>query len=380
MTDVAVVSTFPPRRCGIATFSRDLCDALDDSGRLRTHVVAIDEPGVPAAYPARVRWRLVDRAATDYERVAAALGESAIDAVLVQHEYGLFGGDAAGDMLLSLLDGLRCPVVTTLHTVLSRPDRPVRDVTRRICARSAAVVVAGPVSAGTLAERYEVDSTKIVQIPHGVPHPVEPPPGRVAAADSRPVVMSFGFLGPNKGIHQALVGVRAMVAGVPRMRYRIVGTAHPGEIRRAGDAYRGELGRLVRQLGIEQHVEFIDRYVSDRELNRLLGEAAICLLPYTEPDQAVSGTLARALGAGRAVVATAFRHAVEVAEHGGVHLVPMRQPGAIAAAVLRLLTEPEYRRRLEAGAWAVSARMRWGTVARSYERVLLDVVRGGHRP
>lgn len=371
--NVAVLTTFPPRSCGIATFSRDLCAALGRSATARVEVIAIDELGTRAEYPPIVRWRLADRNHADYSRVAAEIGRSSVDAVLIQHEYGLFGGDLAGEMLLTFLAELPVPVVSTLHTVLSAPHDAMAEVTQRICARSAAVVAPGPRSATILADRYGVDTHKIVQIPHGVAVPFSNPGARSRRIYA-PVVMSFGFLGPDKGIEHSIAAMPDLIKRYPGIRYRIVGSQHPGELRRAGDSYRRGLGHIARHLGVEHSIDFVDGYVTDAMLSDFLADCDVCLLPYSNPEQAVSGTLARAVGAGRAIVATTFRHALEVADQGGADLVPPSDPRAITAAVSRVLGDADHRLRLEDRARTIASAMRWPVVASQYEDLLRSVV------
>ncbi len=365
MIDLAVLSTFPPRRCGIATYTRDLCAAISDDRRVRLRVIAIDDIESGTQYAPVVQWRLNPTDPADYCRLAGEIGDSSADIILIQHEYGLFGGDHAGEMLLSFVDQVRQPIMTSLHTVLSTPDPAVADVTRALCARSSVVVVPGPASAGVLVRRYGVDADTIVEIPHGVPRS-QTMPGRYGESARRSVVMTFGFLGPSKGIELGLAVVAELRHAHPDLLYRIVGSQHPNERRQTGESYRRRLSQLVTDLDLARHVQFIDRYVGDGELGTLLQESSVCLLPYTEPEQAVSGTLARALGAGRAVVATAFRHALEVGGHGAADVVPIGDAAAMAEAVSALLTDPIHRRAIERRARQVAHTMRWDRVANRY--------------
>jgi glycosyltransferase involved in cell wall biosynthesis len=369
--EVAVLTTYPPRRCGIATFSRDLHAALAGTAGIAVRVIAIEDPDGGA--PAQAWRQLRPGDPRDYARLAGEVNRSTADVVLIQHEYGLFGGPG-GELLLTFLRAVRRPVVTVLHTVLTGPVPAVRRVTGEICRRSTRVVVPGPRSVPVLVDGYGVDPARLVQIPHGAPRsPVaRPDPAPVPAA---PVLMSFGYLGPNKGIEYALGALPAILAQYPGLRYRVVGSQHPGELRRAGDAYRRTLDRLAGGLCVGERVEFVDRYVSDEELTALLGDATMCLFPYVDAEQAVSGTLARAVGAARAVVATPFRHAQEVADRGAAHLVPMRSPTAIARAVTELLRDERYRRRLADRAGAVGEELRWEAVAARYLAVLRGTAR-----
>ena len=364
---IAVISTFPPRRCGIATYSRDLCATLGQLPGMAVRVAAIDEPGAERSYPHQVVWRVNDQDASGYLRLADELADWA-HVVLIQHEYGLFGG-AAGDSILQLLEAASIPMVTTLHTVLSRPEPAIRRVTDAICARSAAVIVPGPRSEAVLRMTYRTGPARVVQIPHGISEVSSTPP----VGNDQFLLLGFGYLGRNKGVENALAAMPYLIRRYPQLRYRVVGDHHPTEVRLLGDAYPSRLRWLAEQLKVSDRVEFIQRHVSDAELSQMLGEAAICVLPYVDVEQAVSGTLVRALGAGRAVVATGFRHARELADQGAVHLVPMRDPKAIAEAVELLLSDSYYRQRLEDRARTISGEFRWPQVARRYEQVLREI-------
>ena len=367
MVRVAVVSTFPPRRCGIATYCSDLCAELGKLPGISLRVAAVDEPGAQRRYPREVGWRVSVQDALGFCRLADELADWA-DVVLVQHEYGLFGGNA-GSSLLQLLNAVPVPVVTMLHTVLSRPEPAIRHVTNVICARSAVILVPGPRSDAVLRQVYRIGAARVVQIPHGVSEIVG-----TTATSNRPLLMGFGFLGPNKGVEHVLAAIPYLVKRWPDVRYRFVGSQHPNEVRVSGSEYPHRLRRLAVQLEVADRVEFVCRYVSDIELSRTLAEAAVCVLPYAEIEQAVSGTLVRALGAGRAVVATAFRHALEAADQGAVHLVAKCDPPSIAEAVELLLTDHRYRQQLEERARAMANRLGWPLVARRYERVLRQAV------
>lgn len=320
---VAILSTYPPRACGIATYTRDLRAALTAPRDPSPEVIAVDEPGAGRGYGPEVRGRLAqdDRAA--YRRLAADLNAGDVDVLCVQHEYGLYGGPR-GAMLLELLAAVRIPVVLTLHTVLPDPDSTLRDLTRALCQHSTAVVVPARAAVGILRGAYGVDPAKLTVIPHGAPD--APDRGRLGGRDvilrrlrlsGRRVVTTFGLLGPNKGIEVALRALPAVVASRPDVRYLVLGATHPGERRRAGEGYRRMLEATVAAAGLRDHVRFVDRYLDDEELTAWLAGTDVCLLPYLEGRQVSSGTLVRALAAGAPVVATEFPAARELLESGG---------------------------------------------------------------
>jgi glycosyltransferase involved in cell wall biosynthesis len=330
---------------------------------LALQVAAIDEPGARRRYPPHVSWRVSVQDVFGFTRLAEELADWA-DVVLVQHEYGLFAG-IAGNSLLQLLDAVSVPVVTMLHTVLSRPEPAIRQVTDSICAKSSAILVPGPRSEAVLRQVYRTDMTAVVQVPHGIGTIA-----RLPEKSSRPLLMGFGFLGPNKGVEHVLEAISHLVEHWPEVCYRFVGGQHPNEVRVSGHEYPDRLRRLAARLDVSDRVKFVCRYVSDVELSRTLAAATVCVLPYTDIEQAVSGTLVRAIGAGRAVVATPFRHALEAADLGAVHLVQTCDPLGIAEAVALLLTDRRYRQRLEERARAMASGLAWPSVARQYEWVL----------
>ncbi len=334
---------------------------------MQVRVAAIDEAGVQHAYPKQVGWQVCDSDRLGLRRLADELNDWA-DVILVQHEYGIFGG-TAGIAILNFMDETSTPMVAMLHTVLTRPVSAVRRVTEVMCEKSEVILVPGPRSEAILRRFYRADSTRVVQIPHGISEVVT-----TTSVGDPSVLLSFGYLGPNKGIENVLIAMPELVRKRPQLRYRFVGSQHPNEARSFGDAYMRRLEQLAMELGVTGRVEFDCRYVSDSDLSQALTEASLCVFPYTNPEQAVSGTLARAFGAGRAVVATAFRHAQEAAEHGAVHLVPFDDPKAIAEAVDLVLTDRRYRQRLEGRARALASGLRWPVVARRYENVLREAV------
>lgn len=376
--EIAVVSTFPPRLCGIATFSRDLCSALTQLGDVSVRVAALDEQRAFRQYPRPVHWQIRENERADYLRVADEINQSSIKVVLIQHEYGLFGA-GAGKLILDFLRQVSKPAVTMMHTVLSRPNVAVNRITQKICERSAMVVAPGQISIQMLSDQYRIDNRKLVQIPHGVARLPREQYAQSWSDVRGPTLISFGFLGPNKGLEHVIAALPTILRAQPGLRYKIVGTPHPKEKLRTGNPYRHYLEQLAANLGVADRVQFVDRYVSDAELTGLLADAALCLLPYVDAEQAVSGTLVRAMAAERAIVATYFRHAREVAVREAVHLIPMRDSTSIATAVTTILANSSYRQYLEQRAGAVAAEMAWETVAAQYLGVLRSVAAGVSR-
>jgi glycosyltransferase involved in cell wall biosynthesis len=365
MRRIGLVSTFPPRRCGIATFTDDLRRVTGSH-----EIVALDPPDHDLGYPSEVHHRIRRDERSDYRRVARAIG-SCVDVVSIQHEYGIWGGDD-GDSVLDFVHALDVPAVATLHTVLRTPTARQRSILVELVGAAAATVVMSRSAAALLARAYGVDPIRIEVIPHGVPDLplirsdlVKPTLGLAG----RRVILSFGLLGPGKGYELALDALPAVVAAHPDVSYVIVGATHPDLVRREGEAYRTSLIDQARRLGIADHVRFVDRFVSRTELSRWLESADVFVTPYPNLDQIVSGTLSYAMGAGRAIVSTPYAYAAELLADGRGVLVPPASPSALAAAFNGLLDDDVHRDAVGRRAYAHSRRMVWSEVGAAYRRV-----------
>ena len=377
---VGFVSSFPPRRCGIASFTADLAGAIRQANpAVRIAVVAVD-PGWErwerqAPYPAGVDevFAIEAEQREQYWQAAQWLARWGCQVVSVQHEYGLFGG-VRGSYILDLVEALRVPVVSTLHTVLRFPDPPQRDVLARLAARSRWVVAQARSAVELLVRVYGVDPGRMVVIPHGTPVFAPRSRERARAAlevePDRPVLLTYGLIGPGKGIEQALAAVREVARRHPRVLYLVAGQTHPNVRRSMGEAYREHLQNLVLDLGLQDHVRFIDRYLDLEELGLLLAAADVYVTPYPNLEQVVSGTLSYALAAGKAVVSTPFRYAREVLGPGRGLLCQAGDPSSMAREILRVLDSPELRRSLEHRAWSFGQSLRWELVGVRYMRLL----------
>ncbi len=376
---VGILSTYPPRECGIATFSRDLAQGLREAG-IHPLVVAMTEENGAYRYGPEVLGEIREQCPEDYRAAAYLLNRGPVDVVNIQHEFGIFGGEW-GEYLLELLDHLERPVVTTLHTVLSNPPAKARQILRILCRRSAAVMVLSPSAVDLLEERYGVPRSRVRMIWHGVPT-VERTPREVAKARlgllGRWVLTTFGLVSPGKGIEDVLDALPAIAKVFPNVCYLVLGETHPNLRRREGERYRAMLMDRVAELGIGDLVRFENRYMDDEELIRYLQATDVYLTPYLNPDQIVSGTLSWALACGCVVVSTPYRYAEDVLSEGRGVLVPFRSPTAIAAAVVDLLSDPERRERIGERAWRFAQQMRWPAVARAYAALFREVARQVH--
>lgn len=376
---VAFVGNYLPRKCGIATFTTDLCNAVDRLGpRFECAVVSVNDLAEGYSYPPEVRFEMQEQHLPSYQQAADFLNLTNADVVCVQHEFGIFGGPA-GSHLLSLLRGLRAPVVTTLHTVLKDPNEDQRRVMRDLVRLSTRLVVMSAKGEVFLREIYAAPASKIDLIPHGIPDMPFVDPNYFKdefGVAGKKVLLTFGLLSPNKGIEYALQALPDIVREFPEIVYVILGQTHPNLLREQGDAYRLSLERLAKDLAMEKHVVFFNRFVELEELKVFIGAADLYLTPYLNEAQITSGTLAYAFGAGKAVVSTPYWHATELlAEERGA-LVPFRDPGAIARAVLQLLRDEPRRHAMRKHAYRLSREMVWSSVAgqylKSFEQARLD--------
>jgi len=366
---IAVIGNHLPRQCGIATFTTDLCNAIAaEYGAAQLLVVAINDGQSSYQYPERVRFEISEGDLASYREAAEFLNAGNVDLVCLQHEYGIFGGKS-GNYIIELLKHLRMPVITTLHTVLREPNLDQRVVMHKIAARSERLIVMSQHSSRILQEVFGVRAEKIDLIPHGIPDlPFEQPDlykNRFSCQD-KSVLLTFGLLSPNKGFESVIQAMPGILARHSNAVYMIAGATHPHVRAREGDRYRLELQALAKKLGVEQQVLFVNRFVAPEEMAALVGSADIYITPYCHEAQAVSGTLAFALGAGKAIISTPYWHAAEVLDHGRGMLVPFESPAAIAKATIALLDDDKARQAMRERAYLYSRPMIWKRVAQSY--------------
>ncbi len=368
---VAVIGNHLPRQCGIATFTTDLCDAIaSEYETAGVIVVAVNDPQSRHKYPARVQFEVTERELSSYQAAADFLNSSPVDLVCLQHEYGIFGGKS-GSYVLRLLQHLKMPVVTTLHTVLREPDVNQLLVMQEIAARSDRLIVMSEHSSRFLQDIFRVPGEKIDLIPHGIPDLpfTEPAVYKTSpSTEGKTVLLTFGLLSPNKGFESVIQALPAILSRHSDVIYIVAGATHPHVRLREGDRYRLQLQALARELGVEENVVFHNRFVSPQEMASLVGSADIYVTPYRYEAQAVSGTLAYALGAGKAIVSTPYWHASELLDDGRGALVPFENPSAIADTVIELLDNDAACQAMRTRAYIYARRMVWDRVAQSYMR------------
>jgi len=366
---MAMVGNFPPRRCGIATFTGDVYEALTTAyPDLVCDVYAMTDEGSTYAYPEEVKFELRQNALIDYADAARRINASGAEVVCLQHEYGIFGG-AAGDFLLTLLDGVRVPVVTSLHTVLTTPDADQRRVMMRIIERSSRVIVMSRKGRDILREVYGAPAGKIAVVPHGVPdRPL------VATDEIKPqfgleghdVLMTFGLLSPGKGIETMIRALPAVVAARPNALYLILGATHPHLVAREGERYRESLASLADELGVGDNIRFVNEYVDTPKLLEYLAAADVYVTPYPNEAQITSGTLSYAVSLGKPVISTPYWHAAELLADGRGVLTPFNDPAAMAAAAVDLLTQPDRLAAIRDKAYAAGREMIWSRLAEGF--------------
>ena len=378
---LAFIGNSLPRRCGIATFTTDLQQAVTtSSANGEACVVAMTDHGRTYDYPPSVGLQIHDERIEDYIRAADVLNAGPFDVVCLQHEFGIFGGEAGGH-ILALLSRLTIPVVTTFHTVLSAPTAAQRGVMDRIVETSSKVVVMAEKARDLLRTVYRVPMEKIEVIPHGIPDVAFAEPDKAKAVlgfSGKAVILTFGLLSPNKGIEVMIDAMPAILKRRPDAVYVVLGATHPNLVLQQGETYRESLVARVHALGIEDHVVFLDQFVDHATLLGFISMCDVYVTPYLNEAQMTSGTLAYSFGLGKAVVSTPYWHAVELLADGRGILVPFGDAAAIGSEIAELLTDDARRQAMRERAYADSRSMTWQQTAERY-RATFDGARRGHR-
>jgi len=370
------LGSFPPRECGIATFTKDVVDSYDRAFGTRSEIVAVDEAGGDVRrYPSQVIARLQQNDRASYSEVAAFVNQHPSDLLNVQHEYGLFGGDR-GEWLVDLLRQVEKPVVLTMHTVLPEPDEGMLRITRSLCDFASAVVALSETGRNLLERVYKINPVKLRTIHHGVPDvPFRPTDAAKASfgIGQRLVISTFGLINRGKGLEYAIEAMRDVVKHHPEALYLILGETHPVVRRQEGESYRESLQAMVAEFGLTNNVRLIDKYLEFDELVSYLEATDVYLTPYLNPVQIVSGTLAYAMGCGKAIVSTPYLYAEELlANHRGF-LCKFRDSETIAKWLIALFDDPALRRATERRAYRFGRQMTWPHVAADYGRLFCEL-------
>lgn len=366
------ISSYVPRKCGIATYTRDLTRAIDlINPYCKTKIIAMDKPEDKIEYPAKVKFKINQNDINSYIKAAGYINRSSTDLVLIEHEFGLYGGEF-GVYMNKLAGLLKKPLVITAHTVPDNPHEGYGLVLKNIIRFADRVIVMMPNSQKELIKRYDYPEEKIEVIPHGVPDISLEPGSRFESKrgfKGRLVLGSINLLSENKGLEYAIEALVEIKKHIPHVIYLIIGQTHPNVARFEGEKYRSFLKRKVKELDLGENVKFLNKYLSLKELISWLLTIDMYITPYLDPHQSASGALAYAIGAGRVCVSTPYLYAKEVLSEGRGIIVPFRDSNAIADAVIDIYKNRPKRLEVEKKAYKYGRLMTWYNVAMQHLRL-----------
>lgn len=366
---IAFISDYPPRKCGIATFTQDLRNAINSQyPHTDTFLLSVNDISEGYNYPPEVRFEIQQNDVSSYRNAADYLNFNPADIVSVQHEFGIFGGPA-GNYLLAILRDIKIPIVTTFHTILKMPDAEQMKVIKELIRLSARLIVMTETGKEFLKEIYNADPSKIDIIPHGIPDMPFVDPNFYKdqfGVEGKNVLLTFGLISPGKGIENVLKALPRVIEKFSNTVYIVLGATHPNLLRQQGESYRLSLERLANDLGINKHVIFYNRFVSIDELKEFLGAADIYITPYLNEAQITSGTLSYAFGCGKAVISTPYWHAKELLSDNRGIIVPFNDPKAISEAIEQLISNETLRHSMRKRAYIMGREMIWSNVAHLY--------------
>ena len=373
--NIAFLSTYPPRECGLATFTQDLVMQLSEiQSTSGSRIVAVSNDSLQ--YDEKVMMELAQNERSSYAQTASQLNHSEIELLVIEHEYGIYGGEW-GEYLLDLVDNLQIPFVTTLHTVLPTPNDKQRHILNVLGQKGEKIITMAKNTVELLKNVYGIDESKIEVINHGVPYmPMKSRESLKAEAglENRSIISTFGLLGAGKGLEYGVQAIAKAAKKHNEILYYILGQTHPAIKKESGEDYRKSLETMVKQLGIEDNVVFINKYLTKEEIIRYLKLSDIYLTPYLSKDQAVSGTLAYAAGYGRVIVSTPYRYAKEMLSQGRGLLAEFRDSDSIASCIEYVLEHPEEKKQMEQKTLEVGKSMTWEHVAEQYKDLFADVL------
>lgn len=364
--NIAFLSTYPPRECGIATFTQDLVREMKKKRYLKTGVIAVSDGD--RHYDGDVLFDFPQQDRKSYTAAAERINSSDIQILIVEHEYGIYGGDS-GEYLLDLIDRVKKPIVTTLHTVLPSPTEKQRAILKELCQKSTKIVTMASSSRRVLQEIYGADPAKIEMIHHGVPDfqlPDRDTLKRKFGLANRTIVSTFGLISPGKGLEYGIEAIRQVTEKHPGVLYLILGQTHPAVRKQRGEIYRSSLEKMVKELKLTDNVRFVNRYLTKEEIIRYLKISDIYMTPYLDRDQAVSGTLAYAAGYGRVIVSTPYLYAREMLADGRGLLAKFEDSNSLAECINFLIEHPEEKAAMEQKTLLLGKTMRWGSVSDRY--------------
>ncbi|ESQ94047.1 glycosyltransferase family 4 protein [Asticcacaulis benevestitus] len=378
LTHAAIIGNFPPRQCGLATFTRDmytcLSKALPDAD---WNVIAMNDPGATYDYPLEVTHQVPQNDIKAYRDLADELNSNGTQVLFVQHEFGIYGGPS-GAYLIACLERLNMPIVTTLHTVLENPNDEQRRVMNDLIRLSSTLVTMAHKGAAILKRVYGVADTHITVVPHGAPsRPLRNTNEfkSLLHLSGKKTLTTFGLLSPNKGIETVIAALPEIRKTSPDVVYLVIGATHPHLVRDEGETYRDSLKQMAKDLGVEDNIRFINRFINDNDLIDILQATDVYVTPYLTETQITSGTLSYALALGRPTVSTPYWHAVEALANGVGTLCPFNDSGAFATAISALLGDDKMRSDMSMRAYMAAQPSRWSAVAQAYvNRARHDVI------
>lgn len=375
--EVAYLSTYPPRKCGIATFTADLVNSISHLNKLKAQkIISIDGRRLSKPLYEGIQHKIGRDFIEDYSLAADFLNQSSVNVVNIQHEFGIFGGES-GKYICAFLDKVKKPVATTLHTVLPNFENKTKEVFNRIVDRSSAIVVLNETTR-SLVKAYGIKQKKIRLIPHGCPDLPLVPSAKVKpilGLKNKIVLTTFGLLSKGKGIEYVIQALPEVIKKEPRLVYYVLGVTHPQVKRADGEAYRNTLMRMVKNLGLRGHVKFLNRFLSKAELFNYLQATDVYITPYLSPNQVSSGTLSYALAAGKAIVSTPYLHAKEALSEGRGVFCRFNDSASIAEEVSEIIENKPARKSLEHKAYLYSRKFTWPLVAKKYLKLFDELTR-----
>ena len=374
---ILFMGTFPPRECGIATFTRDLTDAIDKrfSPIIETKILAINDNENIYNYPQRVMFQINDNDMADYiEKAKKINSHPGIKFVSIQHEFGLFGGEF-GDNLLAFLELLRKPTAITFHSILPNPDERMMKVVREIAERVQRIIVMTKTGVKLLQNKYNV-KTPISIIPHGIPRVSFEPQLKektILGYQDKIILSSYGLMSPNKGYEYVIDALQEIVKQFPNLIYLIIGETHPRVREEEGEAYRTWLKCRAKKRGLQKHVKFYNKYITQEEIIQYLKATNIYISSSLTRGQITSGTLVNAMGVGRAVIATRFLHAKDIINKKRGRLVKFRKPEEFSNTITELLSDKAKLKEIERNAYQYTRHMTWENVAIEYGKLFNEI-------